>query len=154
MSQLPTLLSHEVELVVRFIDALKSEQLALRAGKVDELQGVEENKSELAEQLNAVGAQRNEILAAAGLPPDRPGMRAWLVRHPKDRKTGEAWSRLVKLAGEAKELTRLNGQLLAIHLQATQQALATLTQQAQGSTLYGPNGQTSQFTGSRIIDSV
>ena len=73
MSQLPTLLSHEVELVVRFIDALKSEQLALRAGKVDELQGVEENKSELAEQLNAVGAQRNEILAAAGLPPDRPG---------------------------------------------------------------------------------
>lgn len=154
MSQLPALLTNEVELVVRFIDALKSEQQALRAGKVEALQGVAEEKAQLAEQLNAVGALRNQVLAAAGLPADRPGMRAWLARHPKDRKTGEAWTQLVKLAGEAKELTRLNGQLLAIHLQATQQALATLTQQAHGSTLYGPNGQTSQFTGSRIIDAV
>lgn len=153
-SPLAPVLAEEVSLVERFITLLGEEQRVLKEARADALAELSARKAEVADQLNLVGKKRNQVLAQAGFAADRPGMRSWLAKYPTDRQTGLAWTHLLKLAAKAQEITRLNGQLLALHLQVTQQALATLTQQAQAGALYGPTGHQSQITGNRIIDSV
>lgn len=152
MRSLAEMLAAEVKLVETFIACLSEEQEALKAGDTDTLTAASGRKSTLAEQLNQLEDERNAFLKAAGLSPDRQGVQNWLGRNRADRAALQAWGRLMKLASEARELNNLNGQLIAIRLQATNEALATLTQQAQRSTLYGPDGQTTLRTGSRIID--
>lgn len=152
MPALAELLTTEVKLVQSFIDCLSTEQEALKVGDVEALTAVNAQKTALAEQLNRLEDDRNALLQQSGLTADRQGVSSWLSKHPNDRAAAQAWDQLMKLAGKARELNNLNGQLIAIRLQATNQALATLTQQTQRSTLYGPNGQTTLRTGSRIID--
>lgn len=152
MPTLAELLTTEVKLVESFIACLTSEQEALKIGNVDALAEINVRKTGLADQLNNVEDQRNAFLTQAGFSADRQGVLGWLNKNRQERTAGQAWVRLMKLAGEARELNGLNGQLIAIRLQATNQALAALTQQAQRSTLYGPDGQTTLRTGSRIID--
>lgn len=146
------MLAAEAKLVEGFIACLNAEQEALKAGNVDELATVNARKSGLADQLNSLEDERNAFLTLAGLTGDRRGMLDWLARNRQDRAAAQAWARLTKLAAEARNLNNLNGQLIAIRLQATNQALAAITQQAQRTTLYGPNGQSTLRTGSRIID--
>lgn len=152
MPALAELLAAEAKLVEGFIACLAAEQDALKQGDVEVLAPINARKTELVEQLNRLEGERNAFLKQAGHSPDLKGVLAWLARNRGDRAAGQAWAQLVKLATEARELNNLNGKLIAMRLQATNQALATLTQQAQRSTLYGPNGQTTLRTGSRIID--
>jgi len=83
---------------------------------------------------------------------DREGMRIWLAQNDDNRLAASAWEKLLDLASQARELNRLNGQLIALRLGATNRALETLTQQPAHPTLYGKNGQASSLTGSKIID--
>lgn len=152
MPGLAELLAAEVKLVESFIECLTAEQEALKVGDVETLTGINTRKPGLADQLNRLEDERNAVLKQAGLSADRQGVAGWLARNRQDRAAAQAWDRLMKLAGKARELNNLNGQLIAIRMQATNQALATLTQQAQRSTLYGRDGQTTLRTGSRIID--
>lgn len=152
MPALAELLAAEVKLVESFIACLAAEQQALKAGDIEALTAVNTRKPGLAEQLNRLEDERNAFLQEAGLSGDRAGLSAWLARNPHDRTAGQSWERLLNLAAEARDLNNLNGQLIAIRLQTTNQALAALTQQTQRSTLYGPDGQTTLRTGSRIID--
>lgn len=149
---LTELLAAETALVEQFVDALTAEQEALKQGKVDGLPAISTRKGEIIERLNAAEKTRNAALQQAGLSGDREGMQAWLAKNRHDRAAAQAWAKLMKQAAAARELNDLNGQLIAMRLQATSQALAILTQQAQRSALYGPSGHTTQLTGSRIID--
>lgn len=152
MPPLAELLAAEAELVGQFASALTDEQEALKQGKVDGLPAVTARKAAIVERLNAAENSRNAFLRQAGHNGDRQGMLDWLAKNRDDRATAQAWAKLLKRAAEARELNNLNGQLIAMRLQATNQALAVLTQQAQRTSLYGPNGHTTQLTGSRIID--
>lgn len=152
MPALAELLTAEVKLVESFIACLTAEQDALKAGDVDALTAINAQKTGLADQLNKLEDERNAFLQQSGLTADRQGVSNWLAQNRQERNAGQAWAQLMKLAGKARELNNLNGQLIAMRLQATNQALAILTQQAQRSTLYGPDGQTTLRTGSRIID--
>jgi len=151
-SPLAELLGMEIKLIASFIACLTAEQDALKVGDVDALAVADGRKTGLADQLNKLEDKRNAFLKEAGFTADRQGIADWLDRNRQDRVAGQTWARLMKLAAEARELNNLNGQLIAVRLQATNQALAALTRQAQRSTLYGPNGQTTLRTGSRIID--
>lgn len=154
MGDLSSLVGQEADLVVRFIALLRQEQEVLTQGDTSGLAPVAEKKMQLVNEMNTLAEQRNQILLQCKLEKDRPGMSDWLEQNPGDRATRESWSRLLHLAEEARELHRQNGRLLAIHLKATNDALAILNQQAQKSALYGPDGQSSHPTGNRIIDSV
>lgn len=145
-------LTRELELVREFIAHLNSEQEALKRGRTDDLAVLGQKKSELADQLNAIEKERNAFLQRAGHTWDREGMAAWLAAHPADRVAAGLWAKLLEGASEAKRLNELNGRLVAIRLQVTNQALGILTQQSQRSTLYGRDGMTTPKTGSRIID--
>lgn len=153
MTPLAGILMRETELVSRFILILKQEQEALKSGKSDPLAEINGKKINLVDQLNQLGANRSQLTGLPGLTSDQASMTTWLAQHPQEKKSATLWQVLIDLAREAKELHELNGQLISIHLKQTSDALAVLTQHQQEHTLYGSNGQSSLFTGSRIVDS-
>ncbi len=153
MTDLSAAIRRESELLAAFIGLLREEQNALQQGDAAALPGLNHQKSGLIEELDALAGLRNALLAKVGCAPDREGMQQWLARPGSDKTVRPLWAALLKSATEARELNELNGKLVAIRLQATQEALAILTQQARQTSLYGPNGQASPLTGLRIIDS-
>ena len=152
-STLPEVVNGEAGLVTRFADLLRREQAELKSGNASALPELTQQKSALIDEINAAANQRNLLLAEAGFALDKTGMTAWLNEHPGERKTRQTWEKMLAAARDIQELNRLNGRLVSIHLSATQEALASLTEQARRSTLYGPNGQAAPLTGHRIIDS-
>lgn len=140
----------EGEGVAAFVALLEKEQKSLQDGDIDALTGLAEEKAALIVRLGQIGDLRNQLLAAAGWPAEKAGLQAWGATSPEAAAAAQG---LLAIAAEAKELNRLNGQLIAMHLQRTQGALAILTRSQAGSGLYGPNGQTTARTGYRFIDS-
>ena len=150
LGQLAQTIADETEGLVAFIALLTDEQKSLQNGEIEALGKQSEQKSQLLLRLGRLAEQRNRLLADAGWPADKAGMDA--LAHTSDA-AAQRSQHLLYLAAEARELNRLNGQLIAMHLQRTQNALAILTRSQAGSGLYGPNGQTAARTGYRFIDS-
>lgn len=132
----------EAQTVERFVDLLKLEQSALGRGDTDKLPGYAEQKLEFAAQLNELAAQRNAALASLGFAGDRAGADAWCAQHPDEPAATRAWTAVLALAGEARELNRLNGELIRLRMQYNAKALEALRGGASSLDLYGPDGQT------------
>lgn len=149
MHDLAYLIGQESAALEQLIAALQDEQTLLKEGRADDLAPVVERKNRQLETLSRFGRRRNELLAAGGHAADRAGVAAW----------GQAAGQLglatafLALADEARELNRLNGQLIALRLQAAQTALAALAPGRTSLGLYGPSGKTSFSSGYRLIDS-
>lgn len=152
MPPLAELLERETALVAAFIAILGEQQEALKLGNIEPLPGIDQRKAVLAEQLNAIEIQRNGLLRQAGMEESRVGMSRWLASRAADPAAAQAWEKLLQLAAEARDLNLLNGKLIALRLQHTNQALAALGGQDQQSALYGRDGQATPPTGSRVID--
>lgn len=152
MTELERLLEDESALLCGFIEILAQEQEALKRGDIDPLPELNARKTELVEKLNGCEAARNQQLAGAGHTPDRSGMNSWLAGLQDHTVTATRWERFLELAAEARRLNDLNGQLIALRLQATSDAISTLTAQARSTSLYGPDGQQTPSTGRRVID--
>lgn len=144
----------EAEAVAQFAGLLRLEQSALSSGNTDELPAFAENKVKLAVHLNALSAQRNAALAAQGFDADRAGVEAWCAKHPDEKDLAAAWSRILSLAGEARELNRLNGELIQIRMQYNAKALEALQGGNNSLALYGPDGQSTTSGNTRINDAV
>lgn len=147
------LIKQEIELIGSFVALLRDEQKSLQHGDVTTLPAILNKKSALVEALNSAASQRNAWLNQNGCASDQAGMSAWLAANSSHKAVREAWSKVLELAREAHALHEQNSQLVAIHLQATTEALAVLNQQAHKNALYGPDGQSSALTGYRVIDS-
>ncbi|HZX31683.1 MAG TPA: flagellar protein FlgN [Rhodocyclaceae bacterium] len=152
MSVLADLLARESEAVRAFIASLTEEQEALKRGETDVVAAIALKKSQQIEQLNAAEKERNALLQEAGYRGDTDGMKTWLATNGNDRGVAEGWTQLMELAAQAKRINDLNGRLIAIRLQAANQAIGILTEQHQRSSLYGRDGFSTPRTGSRIID--
>lgn len=153
MSQLQRALTEETALLRRFIDVLHEEQSLLVAGDADALAGINAAKLELVDLLNAAERGRLGLL---GLTPSQAGqqdMNNWLQQHPAESAALQLWRALISLAREAREIHNINGELIAMHLANTSEALDILTQRQNDSALYGSNGQAAPGSGSRIVDS-
>jgi flagellar biosynthesis protein FlgN len=152
MLDLPAVLRQEAEALQLFVSALQGEQEALKSGEIDALPDFVEQKSRTIALLNRLGEQRNALLKAARFAVDREGLLAWGKTSPDTQRLVDG---LFKAAEEAKELNRLNGQLIAMRLRSTQAALEALTPKSAGHGLYSAQGQTTiRTTGYRLIDSV
>lgn len=147
VSPLDALLEQEIHLVASFVALLTEEQAALKAADTTPLDRLASQKARLAEELNGMDSRRAQWLSTTG----SPDMADWLAHHPDAQISAGHWHRLRTLASEAKALNRLNGQLIQLHLQRTQEALSAL-HPAQSASLYGKNGLSAFSSGSRIID--
>ena len=144
----------EAQTVERFVDLLKLEQSSLSRGDTDALPGYAEQKLEFAARLNELTTQRNAELAAQGYAIDRAGADAWCAKHPGEEAATRAWRAVLALAGEARELNRLNGELIRLRMQYNAKALEALRGGASSLDLYGPDGQATTPGRRRINHSV
>jgi flagella synthesis protein FlgN len=152
MADLLRTLEAEADAVVRFVDLLKLEQESLANGNIDALAPIIQQKNSVATELATFAKQRNASLASKGFGPDRAGVEAWCERHPSDTRAGATWSRILLLASEARELNRVNGELIKIRMQHNTQALEALLGASQSLDLYGPDGQAASRSNRRIND--
>lgn len=153
MAALADSIAAEAGLVSTFVRLLGEEQEILKNGHPDALPPLIERKTATALELAAVSASRNMILRQAGFAADRAGMESWLKANPADQAVHDQWNKLQTLAAEAKELNRVNGELIQLRMQNNSQALEVLIAAANRQDLYGADGQASQAATRRIIDS-
>ncbi|MDR2614117.1 MAG: flagellar protein FlgN [Candidatus Accumulibacter sp.] len=142
----------EAKCIERFVRLLEREKDLLTEGRTEALAAAVEEKEALAAKLNELTRQRGRYLVDEGFTPDREGMDAWSVRHPEQGKALALWRRTQSLAEQAKELNRLNGQLVQLHMQYTSQALEILSRRDGGLDLYGPDGRSTTLEGPQIDD--
>jgi len=153
MPSLANIIAEEADLVSAFVLLLNEEQEALKLGKADLLPGIVERKAAATGKLAPISAARNSELSRAGLKPDRAGVEAWLEKQPADKLVRQHWQKLQSLAAEAKELNRLNGELIRLRMQNNAKALEILLSNANRQDLYSADGQAAPATSRRIIDS-
>jgi flagella synthesis protein FlgN len=153
MPSLANIIAAEAGLVSAFVLLLKEEQEALKAANADALPAIVERKTDTVRKLAPVTSARNTELARAGLAPDRAGIDAWLLKYPTDKDVRLQWTKLQTLAAEAKELNRVNGELIRIHMQSNSQALETLLSTNNRQELYSADGLAASATTRRINDS-
>lgn len=144
----------EAEAVQQFVDLLKLEQAALSNGNIDDLPAFAEQKNKLASHLNQFATQRNTSLAAQGFGADRTGVESWCAKYPDDKTGKKAWTKILSLAGEARELNRLNGELIQMRMQYNTKALEALQGGRNSLDLYGPDGHSTTASNRRINDAV
>lgn len=142
----------ENDVLRQFLALLKDEQTSLSSGATENLSLISEQKSKCALQLNSLAAERNSFLTSHGLLTDRSGVEAWLDTHNEDKVSRAAWENTLLLAAEARELNRINGELIKIRLQYNAKALEALQGGSNSLDLYGPDGQSTPFGNRRIND--
>jgi flagellar biosynthesis/type III secretory pathway chaperone len=150
----PKTVAEEAEFIERFVHLLEEEETLLNEGRTEALAEAIEKKEELAAKLNALSRQRGDYLADHGFSPDRAGMESWSAAHPEQKETIAAWGRTLLLTVRAKELNRVNGQLIRLRLQHTGEALKVLLREEGRLDLYGPDGRATTPGDQRINDAV
>lgn len=140
--------------IKQFVEILEKEKSALTDGRIDELPAIAADKERLAANLNELSRLRNSHLATLGLAPDRQGMDAWFAQNPEQKDAASAWNRTLSLATQAKELNRLNGQLIQLRMQYNSQALEILLRKESALDLYGPDGRATALGDRKIDDAV
>lgn len=152
-SALVTTVDSEAATVEDFVALLEREQEMLVKGRVDDLIELVRQKNTVAAKLATLAAQRSVLLRASGLTADRAGMASWFEANPAEVRARTAWSSLLSLAGQARELNRVNGELIQDRMKHNALALEILVGSNASANLYGPDGQRSPPGGRRISDS-
>jgi flagella synthesis protein FlgN len=148
------IVTSEADFVGQFIRHLEWEKTLLTTGQTGALTDAAEEKERLAAKLNELTQQRGRYLLDQGFSPDRQGMESWSARHPEQKETMTAWNRTLSLTEQAKELNRLNGQLIHLHMQYTGQALEILLRKESRLDLYGPDGRSTTSGIQKIDDAI
>ena len=154
MSQLPDLLVRELQQLSDFITLLSDEQEALKQGEVSKLQEITPRKQAMVGALNETESARIGLLGLGLDETPKSAMARWLDAHPGEKSARADWQKLLERALQAKRLHEVNGQLVALHLQHTNEMLDALGIVAKNqATLYGSDGMAEKPSGSRIVDS-
>ena len=143
----------EADVASAFVLLLQEEQDALKSGNADVLPDLIERKADVTRQLAPLSDTRNSFLVRAGFNTDRAGIESWLAKQPNDNAVRHSWEKLQRLAAEARELNRLNGELIRLHLQNNAHALEALFSSSNRQDLYSADGQATTGATRRIIDS-
>lgn len=144
----------EAVAIQQFVSLLKLEQTSLSNGNIDNLPEFAEQKNKFSIHLNSLAEQRNTALTAQGFGADRAGIEAWCTKYPEEQNTRKAWQKILSLAAEARELNRLNGELIQMRLQYISKALEALQSGKKSLDLYGPDGQSTTPDNRRIYGAV
>lgn len=146
-----TLAEEESRVVEEFLHVLRQEQEALIAGQIDLILPLVGGKEAYCQRLDRFARQRLVLLSGSGLAAGAT-LNNWLAA--QDQRVKDAWQHLLKLAEEAKNLNRQNGQLISSRMQSNSQALNVLLSAADRASLYGPDGQPRTGMGGRMLGKV
>ena len=140
---LPSLsLPQEKEATLALLASLKEEQDILCGnGNIEDMPELISEKASAVAKMATLADQRHKYLAMGGFDASENGMQTWLDAHGSEE-AQQLWTELFELAQNARELNRLNGQLINKQMAMNQNAMSIL-QGKNNSNLYGPTGQAS-----------
>jgi flagellar biosynthesis protein FlgN len=150
------LFKQDTQLLNDLVSLLSKEQAALVNMDIDEVESILDQKSKLIQTIANATKMRHKALAQAGYDANENGMVMWL--RANDSKLLQAqWDAFQKQLSQAKELNRVNGQVINQHFQRNQQIISQLQGKAVNAgagNVYGPNGQTTFSSHTRSMLSV
>ena len=129
-------LNQECAATGKFIELLDVEAQTMTAGDFGSLPAQAELKSELADEITRLTAERVKEQLSMGYAADRAGTQACV--EAGGQALEQAWSSLLELAALARSHNHRNGVMIHTHLDFTRQSISFL--QAKGQPLYGPDG--------------
>ncbi|MCC6071303.1 flagella synthesis protein FlgN [Massilia sp. GCM10020059] len=135
-------LHDEQQLVSSLLDLMKQEQQCLIDADIEGLNAITPRKAERMNELAVLANQRHQALAAAGFAAEETGMQDW-VAHAANSSASDAWSQLLALTRDAKEVNRVNGMLINKQMTHNQNLINAMRQPANAgdAAVYGPTGQ-------------
>jgi len=153
--QISTLFDQDAKRLNGLVALLLKEQESLVKMDIDDVEQVLDEKSILIQQIADATKIRHQALGAAGFDANENGMATW-VRGSESTQMHTAWESFQDQLAKAKELNRVNGQMINQHFKRNQQAINTLQGKAPNaaSGVYGPNGQTTNTSHARSMLSV
>jgi len=148
-----SLLDKELTALEAFLRLLQDEHELLKLGPAERLHSLSEQKMQLVAALNALEAQREQLLGGAPGDTAAKRMEAWLKTKAGTSTIRSKWAKLLDQAREARRMHVLNAELVNSLLRRTGDAINILMQRQKEVSLYGSDGQATEVTGSRIVDS-
>jgi flagellar biosynthesis protein FlgN len=136
------LFQQDVKLVDELMFLLSREQISLVDADINAIEDLLNEKGALIQRISASAKLRYQALAKSGYKANENGMQEWVESQP-DTKQRMLWKDFQATLEQAKELNRLNGQLINKHFNRNQQILNQLQGKSVNTNRYGPNGQTS-----------
>lgn len=127
------------------ISLLQQEQAALRTADAMKLPPIAAAKRQRIALLQQFEHEREAGLRAAGYGAGPAAMNGWLVAHESSAAQRRSWDELRRLAGDARQINRLNGRLIAQQRRHFEQALHALAGAAGAAALYGADGLPQQL---------
>lgn len=127
-------------LVKELLWLLSREQTSLINADIDAMEVLLDEKAQLLQAISASVQIRHNALAKLGFEPNENGMSAWVAKNATPEQV-DAWREFQQVLTQAKEMNRLNGQLINKHFTRNHQFLQQL-QGGQTTGVYGANGQT------------
>ena len=142
-------LTEEQQVAKVLVDYLQQEQALLISADIEGLSLLTEKKASAVSLMSELATNRHRALAAVGHLASETGMQSWLTeqsaKFPTAAKQNKdvlnAWSNLLAIARQAKEINRVNGILINTHVVRNQTALNVFQVRTTDANLYGPNGQ-------------
>lgn len=150
------LFKQDAQLLSELVSLLTKEQAALVNMDIDEVESILDQKSKLIQTIANATKMRHKALAQAGYDANENGMVTWL-RANDTKALKVQWDAFQKQLAQAKELNRVNGQVINQHFQRNQQMISQLQGKAVNAgagSVYGPNGQTTFSSHTRSMLSV
>ncbi len=147
------LFDQDAKQLSNLVSLLEKEQASLVDMDIDAIEHILDEKSTLIQNIAETSKSRHAALAKAGFDADENGMANWIRAHERDH---SAWEKFQTNLEKAKELNRVNGQVINQHFKRNQQAINQLQGKPANNNagLYGANGQTSSMNHSRGVLSV
>ncbi len=131
---------HDAKLVEQLLWLLMREQTSLINADIDAVEDLLDEKSKLLQNISTSIQARYDTLSKLGFDANENGMSAWVEKRGTPEQV-QFWKDFQQTLSRAKEMNRLNGQLINKHFNVNQQALNML-QGGASAGVYGANGQT------------
>jgi len=145
--QLETILSREGEAVNALAATLEQEHEVLGQRDAEKLDEVVALKERQLEGLSNLSQERTAIMQAAGYAADKSGFQAALEADTSGRLSA-LWQSIEEALKKCQHQNQVNGKLLDVSKQQTQELLSLLLgQEANGSGLYDQSGNTTNSFG-------
>lgn len=131
----------DVRLVTQLLELLGREQKSLIQSKINEIEKLIDLKASLLQQINLVAKNRYAALAERNFEANENGMLQWVIQQ-SNQVIKDNWDEFQITLSKAKEMNRLNGELISRHFNHNKQMLNRLRSTFEPNNMYGKNGQT------------
>lgn len=139
--QISKLFDQDAKQLNELVSLLEKEQASLVNMDIDTVENILDEKSVLIQKIAESSKLRHSELEKAGFDADENGMANWIR---VNKRAHAAWEAFQEQLAKAKELNRVNGQMINQHFKRNQQAFNALQGNMTNTDagVYGANGLT------------